>query len=156
MKHILINVNKYRVFFSLYIAIIIILSLFSSCEEDKGCMDPKALNHDFSVQIDDGSCSYSRVTFYASSVFFDRIDRDIISRINVSINGNQIGSTLGIDYANGPAHCSAYGTVPFEFLNGDSIEWYATFFLENGTTKFKSGQVSPSPSAECIKVDLIR
>ena len=129
---------------------VIALIFFTGCVEE-GCTDPNALNTDFTADEDDGSCIYSRVGFYASAGFFNGI---AISRVDVSINGNNIGTTSGIFYPGGPGNCSAPGTVPYQFENGRSVDWNATVFLVSGATIFTSGQVSPSSVSECIRVNM--
>lgn len=130
----------------------ILLTLFTSCEKE-GCTDSSALNYDVDAEENDGSCNFSRVGFYSSIGFVNGIT---ISRVDVSVNGNSIGSTDGVYYPTGPGNCSATGTIPFQFSNGNSVDWNATVFLINGTRFFTSGQISPSSFSECIRVNMTR
>jgi len=139
-----------------YLTIAIVLFaatiIFTSCEKKRGCTKSNALNFDSDACDDDGSCNFSTVTFYANAGFFNGI---AIARVDVSVEGNAIGSTQGIYYPGGaPGNCSANGTVSYQFESGDKIDWNAVVYLVNGATLFESGQVSPSRYSECIKVNM--
>lgn len=137
---------------------IISLVILTSCfeddsprpEEKRGCTDSKALNQDFQADVNDGSCKYSTVTFYAKFGFFNGIP---ISSIDVSVNGGNIGA-ITATYPNGPGNCSASGTVKYDFGSGDSIDWNTVVFLANGASIFNSGSISPSSFQECIRVNV--
>lgn len=134
---------------------LIISFLLTSCDlftKKKGCTDIYALNKDFSAEENDGSCRYSKVTFYASIGFLNGIP---IQKIDVSINQNFVGSITSV-YPNGPGNCSASGTVEYQFLNGNKVDWNTVIHLSNGGTVFSSGQVSPSSILDCIKVNVTR
>lgn len=137
-----------------YLLIIFLLLGSSSCDwfTTKGCTDSTALNRDFSADKDDGSCRYSRVTFYAQYPAYSGIP---INRIEVSVNGNSIGAINAI-YPNGPGNCSAQGTVSYLFTNGASADWNTVVFLANGGTVLGSGSISPSSVSECIRVNVTR
>ncbi len=126
--------------------------LFSSCQKKKGCTDPNALNRDLVAEVNDGSCKYSNATFYASAVFFNGIP---IVKIDVIVNGQNIGSIAGA-YSSAPGNCSAQGTVAYQFLDGNKIDWNTTIYLASGATVSGSGQVSPSSVSDCIKVNVTR
>lgn len=131
---------------------ILALTLLTSCKE-KGCTDAKALNKDYNADVNDGSCIYSNVVFYASAGFFNGIP---ITKIDITINGNNIGTIPGTFYPSGPGNCSAQGTVSYRFLNGSGVDWNSTVYLASGATLFGSGQLSPSSVSDCIKVNVTR
>lgn len=129
-------------------------SLITSCEKKKGCTDANALNRDYDAIVNDGSCRFSNVTFYANAGFFNGIP---ITKIDVTVNGNGVGSILGGSYyPSGPGNCVAQGTVAYQFINGNKIDWNTTVYLASGATLFGSGQVLPSSVSDCIKVNVTR
>jgi hypothetical protein len=130
---------------------IIAFSIFS-CEKEQGCMDNSALNFDGFAERDDGSCNYSRVTFFASAGFFNGIP---ITKIEVEVGGDYLGTISSI-YPNGPGNCSANGTLSYVFQNGDSREWNSKVYLASGAIIFGSGRISPSRSQECIRTNVTR
>ena len=142
------------------VAILTVL-VFSSanCEDDieppkeiRGCTDRNSLSYNPQATIDDGSCEYSIVTFYAQWNAFNYIP---IMRIDVLVNGEMLGS-ITTNYPNGPGNCSAQGTVRYEFNNGRSVDWNTTVYLANGAIIYGSGQVSPNQYSECIKVNVTK
>lgn len=142
-------------FIKLLLFSITIILYSCECEEEpiKGCTNSKAINKDINAEVDDGSCVYSSVAFYSSASFFNGIP---ISKVDLNINGNHIGSTNGTFYPNGPGNCSAPGTVPFKFSNSNSVDWNATVFLANGATIITSGTASPNSIYDCIKINLTK
>jgi hypothetical protein len=40
---------------------LIVLILFPSCQKEKGCIDPTAINYDIDAEVDDGSCIYNTI-----------------------------------------------------------------------------------------------
>ncbi len=133
--------------------LLIITSCDADCSGDEekniGCTEERALNFDYSAEENDGSCVFSKVTFYKKYQYFNNV---LITNINLSVNGNDLGS-LSIFYPNGPGNCSSNGTIPYQFLNGESIEWNTVISLYNGNIIYGSGTVSPN-SVECLKVNI--
>lgn len=138
--------------FSLFAFAILIASI--GCEEliESGCTDSKALNHDFIAEKDDGSCYYSRVTFYSKWGSFNGIN---IAKVDVSVDGNFMGTITKV-FPNGPGNCSSQGNVAYEFNSGERVDWNATITLVNGASLVSGGTVSPSRSSECLKVNVAR
>lgn len=127
------------------------------CDEENnpiaGCTDSRALNSNFNAVQDDGSCIYSNATFYASASTFNGIP---IVRVDVNVNGNNLGSTNGTFFPSGPGNCSVPGTIPFQFQNGENIDWNATVILATGATIITSGTARPSSISNCIKVNITK
>jgi hypothetical protein len=132
-----------------------VLVLLSACEKEPvpvlGCMNSKALNYNSSATKDDGTCTFSTVTFYGSYTYYNGIP---ITGITVAVDGNAIGA-LSAAYPSGPGNCSATGTVAFTCTSGESIDWNATIQLANGGSIFTSGTLTPY-KVECIKVNVTR
>ncbi|MDR1737323.1 MAG: hypothetical protein LBR66_00675 [Candidatus Symbiothrix sp.] len=141
------------------IALMLIIPLvFCACpseiddpkEEIKGCMDRNSLEYNAAATVDDGSCRYSKVTFYARYSAFNNIP---IMRIDLSVDGETIGS-IQTTYPNGPGNCSAVGTVLYEFQNSKTVDWNTIVYLASGAVVYGSGTVSPSRYSECIKINV--
>ncbi|MFZ4671403.1 MAG: hypothetical protein ACOYLT_05245 [Flavobacterium sp.] len=133
----------------LFLSLVIIFIGISGCEQ-KGCTDPKALNVNFDAKKDDGSCKYSKVTFYQSAAYLGGIT---IKKVSVTVNGVSVGETAGF-WPSGPGNCTATGTVPYEFTNGNSIDWNAVITLVSGGVFYSSGTVAPNSSSTCIKINV--
>lgn len=140
-------------FLYLFTFSIVFFCVSTSCNKKKGCTDDKALNKNYEASVNDGSCRYSNVTFYASAGFYSGIP---ITKIDVTVGGNAIGSIPGTYYPSGPGNCSAQGTISFQFDNSNKIDWNTTVYLASGATIFGSGQVSPSSVSDCIKVNVTK
>ena len=139
-----------KLFSSLLFVLALALFSFSSCTKERGCTDSRALSYDSAAEEDDGSCTYSEVSFYSKWGSFNNIP---ISSIDVLVEGNFVGRISAV-YPNGPTNCSAEGTVSYRFRSGDAVDWNAEVNLINGGVIFASGGVvSPSRSSECIKVN---
>lgn len=135
--------------------ILLVIGMIFNCEKDPilGCTDSQALNKDFGAEENDGSCLYSNVSFYASAAFYNTIP---ITKIVIMVDGSEIGSLNGTIYPTGPGNCSAPGNVPYTFTNGDAVDWNTNIQLANGATIFTSGQIAPSRSSECIRLNVTR
>ncbi|RYY85836.1 MAG: hypothetical protein EOO15_16010 [Chitinophagaceae bacterium] len=122
-----------------------------ACKPDPpvvGCKSNKALNYKFDADNDDGSCRFSKITFFGRYGNYNGIP---ITRVDVSVNGSALGSLTAM-YPGGPGNCSAPGTVSYQFTDDASVDWSSLVFLANGATLVFTGQVSPSRNEECIKV----
>ena len=124
------------------------MTLFISACQHNGCTDPKALNNDKHAKKDDGSCTYSAVTFYAKFGVADGVQH-----VFLTIDGQKVGSIAGVNYPDGPDDCSAKGTISYQFKNNRPIKWRAEI-ITIGETLNASGTVEPSPEAACIKVNV--
>jgi hypothetical protein len=118
-----------------------------SCSKDKeGCNDRRASNYDSKVVVDDGSCIFTDLTFYADSSHIDGI---AISKIEVTVNGSLIGSFNGY-FNNGNQVCGATNTAVFE-TNGESeVAWSAVIYQLGGTTVSRSGVYTGIEEEACV------
>jgi hypothetical protein len=124
------------------------MTLFiSACQHD-GCTDPKALNRDRHAKKDDGSCTYSTVTFYARYGVADGVEH-----VFLTVDGQEVGSIVAANWPDGTDDCSAKGTISYQFKNSRPIQWRAEI-ITTGKTLNASGSVEPSPDAICIKVNV--
>ena len=126
-----------------------------------GCTDADALNYDSSADVDDGSCRYSRVVFYASANQYEYVpDVNVNQLFNIPIESIVVhvdGSTRGklrVYFPSGPLSCSAPGTLSYEFRSGDAVEWRALVVLENGKELVTAGKVRPRRESKCIPIDV--
>jgi hypothetical protein len=143
---------------------LLMLSLFlmsASCRKEEakinGCTDYNALNYDYSANVDNGSCEYSKFVFYAkySSFLYNGFSYPI-TNVEISINGNYIGSTEGTYYPTQPNNCYANGTATYEVANTTSVGWNAVIYLSNGAQLYTSGVTSPSKYNNCIKINVTK
>ena len=118
----------------------------------RGSTDNLALNYDFLTDENDGSCQYSKATFFAKYPAFNGVP--IIS-IAVIVNGSEIG-TITQFYPNSPGNCSASGTVFYQFESGNRVDWNTVVHLETGAIITGSGEVAPSSFSQCIKVNVTK
>jgi len=124
-----------------------ILPLLFSCSKTwDGCTDHKATNFDEDAEKHDDSCVYTKLTFYADSSRFGGIP---INSIEVTIDGESIGSFSKVYSSGGPSLCSADGTVSFDFVDAGNITWKSTIYLNNGTTNSATGIVGPTQLNNC-------
>lgn len=145
MKKITVMKSYYLVFCAVALSI-----LFSCTKKTRGCTDMNALNYNSSAEESDGSCTYSKITFYAKYGSFNGIP---ITSIDVSVNNNMIGTITSI-YPAGPGNCDAQGTVAFSFSSASSYDWNTVVHLANGATIFGSGTTSPMAGVDCVKVNV--
>jgi len=129
--------------------ILLLLSplFITSCHHD-GCTDPLALNQDKNARKDDGSCTYSTVTFYARFG-----SADAVQQVNLTIDGVEAGSIKGTNWPDGPGDCAATGTIVYQFKNANAIKWRAEI-ITAGETLNASGTIVPAHDAICIKVNV--
>ena len=133
------------------IILLVILSSSFSCKKE-GCTDPKALTYDSEAKKDDGTCEYSSATFYVNKSGYSGYT---ISNVNVTVNGSSIGNMNTVYYPSGPGNCMANGTLPYQFNDGEAIQWNSTITLSGTTTiVYGSGTVEPDPGNECVKINV--
>ena len=133
-----------------FFVVIVFFSL--GCKKDKlqGCTDNSALNYDFIAEENDGTCLFSRATFFARYPAFNGIP---ITSISLTINGYEEG-IINAFYPNTPGNCSANGTVSYLFESGESIDWNTIVQLANGSEITSSGTAKPSRFNDCIKINV--
>jgi len=131
--------------------VLVILTLatlvIASCSKDKeGCNDRRASNYDENVVVDDGSCIFTKVSFYADSSEINGIP---ISEIEVTVNGAIIGTFNGY-HLTGTDVCNATNTAVFETNGETSVDWSATVYQFGGTTVALSGSVTGIGTQGCV------
>jgi len=144
--------------------LIIIIFLFSiiniSCEkepqilEKPGCTNTRAINYDYSANVDNGTCEYSNVVFYSKYDMYN-INGYIyqINNVEVSVNGNFIGNVTSY-YPNGVSSCYATGCVTYQMITDKKIYWESTINLINHTPIYNSGSLTPY-SSDCLRVSVV-
>ena len=116
------------------------VSCLVSCDSTEpkiqGCIDIRSLDFDRLAEEDDGSCTYSRVSFYTVL--------EPIGHVSVTVDGILIG-TITAFYDSEPENCSSQGNVTFQLTDGDLHAWEASF--DENVTK---GNVFAEPDSEWI------
>ena len=131
---------------TLLILTVAVLSITSCSKDKEGCNDSRASNYDENVVVDDGSCAFTAVTFYADSSQYNGIT---ISSIEVTVNGSVIGSFNG-HFTNGNQVCGATNTAVFNTNGESSVAWSAIISQLGGTTVTTSGVHSGISSQGCV------
>ena len=125
-----------------------LLPLLFSCSKKEGCNDRTATNYDDMVVVDDGSCSYTNITFFADST---HIEGDSIVEIKIEINSTVVDSFAGM-HQFGPGNCGVSNTGNFATNGEPSVSWCSTIYLFSGGLKFRSGEVNTAANLACVEV----
>jgi hypothetical protein len=130
--------------------ILLLISTFitiTSCSKDKeGCNDSRATNYDEQVIVDNGTCTYTAVTFYADS---SEYNGKTISRIEITVEGKIIGSFNGF-FTNGTQVCGATNTAVYNTTGDTSVVWSAIIYQNGGTSVTSSGEYSGITNQTCV------
>lgn len=114
-----------------FLLLAISLFVITSCSKDKeGCNDRRASNYDQNVVVDDGSCIFTAVTFYADS---NQVNGQSFSSIDVTVNGVVVGSFTGSGFfTDGSQVCGSPNTAVYN-TNGESeVSWSAKINRDGG------------------------
>ncbi len=110
---------------------------FASCSKDKeGCNDRRASNYDDKVVVDDGSCVFTALTFYANASQYmaaGETQAITITNIEVTVDGTVIGSFNG-HFNNGNQVCGATNTAVFNTNGESSVAWSAKVYRQGLTS----------------------
>ena len=121
----------------------------SSCSlferRDKGCIDPDALNFDRRADEDDGSCEFSKVSFFIRGTMNG-------PPLEVFLDGRKIGTLPGIVFFDRPGNCSTSNTVTTVLQDRTTHDWEASV---PGQTAGTSGTVSANSEDECIFIEVL-
>jgi hypothetical protein len=128
--------------------VLALLPLLFSCSKKKGCNAKSAINYDPEAVIDDDSCIYSKLTFFADST---HINGNQIDHIDITINNQVIGTFSGM-HAYGPGTCDADNTANYASIGESTVSWTSTIYMVSGSTFTRSGEVSTDASLSCIEV----
>ncbi len=118
----------------------------TSCSKDKeGCNDRRATNYDEYAVVDDGTCDFTTLTFYADSTHTNGLQ---VSSIDVTVDGTSIGSFTGY-HPIGIQVCGTENTAIYKTQGETSVAWTATIHLFGGGTSSNSGTVNTSVNQAC-------
>ena len=119
----------------------------TSCSKDKeGCNDRRASNYDDKVVVDDGSCIFTAVTFYADSI---NLNGKGITNIDITVNGSVVGSFNG-SYNSGNQICGETNTAVYNTNGESSVAWSAVIHQVDGVTVSSSGVFNGITSESCV------
>ena len=123
--------------------------MVTSCSKDKeGCNDRRASNYDEYAVIDNGTCNFTTLTFYADSTHTNGLQ---ISSIDVSVGGTAVGSFSGYHFS-GEQVCGTDRIAIYKTQGETSVSWTATINLFGGLTTSSSGTVNTSVNQPCAIV----
>ena len=113
-------------------------------------MDPMAVNYDANAKKD-GPCTYSSVTFYASSNTFTGVE---VTKIEVTIMNDTIGVITNFNQPY-PESCNEAGTIKYDFIGTVPQVWFARYYLASGGSVTRQEEIMPNPNEACIRVDIL-
>jgi hypothetical protein len=132
---------------------LVLIGLFNTSCIKRKCRDSSATNGAVisSGPSDNSLCIYSKVVFYTSSGYHLN---STINKIEIYINQVYVGDVTAV-YANAPGNCTAGGTLGYQFLDKNPIDWEAKIILTNGQIAYTNGVLNPS-SNSCIVQDIFQ
>ncbi|MFM7594833.1 MAG: hypothetical protein ACKO4Y_01500 [Flavobacteriales bacterium] len=139
--------KRYRILW-----LVLLVALFNNSCVKRKCRDASATNAAFfsSGPSENSLCVYSKVVFYTTSGYYLN---DPINKIEIYINQVYIGDVTSV-YASSPGNCSASGTVSYQFVDKNPVDWEAKIILTNGQIYYTNGILSPS-SSSCLIQDIM-
>ena len=134
-----------------FVSILFFGLLNSSCMRKK-CRDTSATNSALVTfgLTDNSKCIYSTIAFYNSKGF---INNSAVTKVELFLNQSYFGEITQV-YPTGIGNCTATGTVSYQFISNNSIDWEAKFTLANGSVVYSNGVVSPDSSLTCMSQDV--
>jgi hypothetical protein len=133
------------------ILIAIVLPIIFSCSKKEGCNYSEATNYDEMVVVDDGSCRFSKLTFYADTTHINGV---YITRIDINIDGVVVGSFDGMEL-NMTGDCSGGDNTYVYDLDNGTINWNSAIYLTGGTILTSSGAAVTDPNIPCIEINAL-
>jgi hypothetical protein len=130
----------------LLITSLAVLAITSCSKDQEGCNDTRARNFDVNVIVDDGSCVYTALTFYADS---SQYNGKTISDIEITIDGAVVGNFNGF-FTVGNQVCDATNTAIYDTRGDTSVSWSAIIYLNGGTIVTNSNTYNGISSETCV------
>ena len=137
------------------LAALAVAFVFTGCKRE-GCTQSNALNFDSKAKKDDGTCTYSKVTFYAwTETFFGTTGPFEVVKIDLSVNNVPVGTIEPVVvYFFGPGNCNSAGTLTYQLEHSDPHNWNAVLHGANGEIGHSSGVVSSVRGTDCVMIEL--
>lgn len=136
----------------LLLASLLIGTNISSCK--RGCIDKDATNYCSKCNKDDESCKYkAKIGFWFNNTTSSNMQSNGITRLDIFIDGNKVGSLYTSDYDLIEPGCSNHKAL-FEIDMGNSKYKSVSFVIkdQNGiTTHFDSKVLSAN---DCLSIEL--
>ena len=138
--------------YKIYLLLSLFVVLISGCKKE-GCTNANAINFSTDADKDDGSCTFSKVVFWARyNEYQDGIFTYDVTSINLTAGGSSVGNITSV-YGSAPA-CSAGGCITYQIKGSSSVSWSAAIHLNDGTIVNKSGTANASSNQDCIAVQI--
>lgn len=144
------------------ILIALVLPLLFSCSKKKGCNVKDATNYDEMVVIDDGSCIFGTVAFYASAT---HLNGRYISNIEILLNNSSsLGSFRGVG-----GSCDGGNSVILQTDGENYFEWASiiTFAIDtfnpvdslnyyhHDSLSFRMGEITNAAAIPCTTINAL-
>ncbi len=147
------------------ILVVILLPVAFSCSKKKGCNAYDAINYDEMVVVDDGSCIYTKLAFYADRTALSPEIR--ITSTDVYINSDIIGSFSGAADAGGA--CGGSNSVIYATEGEGNISWScvinlavdtfdnvdSVYVFSHNSVAYNSGDATTSAGMACNSIDVL-
>ena len=146
-----------------------VISFLYSCSKKEGCNFNEALNYDNEVVVDDGTCNFTKFTFYADTTYLIGLP---IKDIKIKVDKNTVGTFSGMEYKDNAcsgSNITSYTPSSVEMVNWtseihlfsstidtsfvDSVMVFETVIVD--TVLFTSGESRTSPDIECLEIDVL-
>lgn len=135
------------------ILFVAVLPLLYSCSKKwHGCTDYIAINFEEKAEKDDGSCVYTKLTFYADSTQYPASPLD---RIEIKVGSVDVGTITSVFPIGGPNDCGDSEGVTYSFKDAGEINWNARIYLVGGTVLTRTGTTSPAAEQDCILINAL-
>lgn len=136
-----------------FIAVVSIIFGLYSCSKKEGCNFNEATNYDSEAVIDDGSCQFTKFTFFADTTHYQS---RFINDIKVIINRDTIGEFSGMEDES--TACGASNTVSYTAQNVEQFTWTSQIHVVDtilDTVYVNTGEVRTAADKTCIEVNVL-
>ncbi len=129
------------------------VTVLFSCSKKEGCNFNEATNFDSEVVIDDGSCTFTKFTFFADTTHYQG---RAINDIKITIDRDTIGQFSGMEVEG--AACDALSTTSYTAKNVEQFTWTSHIHVVDtvmDTVFVNTGEVRTAADKTCLEVNVL-